>query len=47
MAIRKHRSKAGFNLEKYDSVGLVTYGRHVDRRKGKFARKVRRQKERG
>lgn len=30
------------NIPVYDSLGLVTYGRHVDRRKGKFARKVRR-----
>lgn len=46
MAIRRHRSKKGFNTERHDSVGLVTYGRWVDRSKGKFARKMQRRNRR-
>ncbi len=41
MAIKSKKNKG--NLPVYDSNGLVTYGRWVNRSKGKFARKVRRQ----
>lgn len=30
--------------EVYDYQGLIDYGRNVDKRKGKFARKIRRTK---